>query len=269
MRGNRLNPVSYRVLEHLWQTHKYKKYYYPRPIHYFAKKHFLLYESYDGMIYRDYHKKNKGLYYKTIPMIAQRLADFHQTKKGLAKNRTIKEESGFLKTMLKKIKDHNQPFYPTALKATKIIKSYIKKNYQPKNFTLIHNDFQPNNIVYNTYGHNLGIIDYEPLCQFFPGIDLASFITHFKVRLKKYLSQKTLIALQRKFIRTYAKYTKAANLAKINQELPYFIMRSLLDIMAVAAVYLCLSQHRQHRRQFKQLIKYLEKEIKNLLLKIT
>ena len=265
MRGNRLNPTSYKILSYLWQTHGYKKYYYPRPIYYFKKQSFILYENYDGMIYRDYHRKSKYFFNKTVPMIAKRLADLHRTPKKMTKVRTLNDEFAHLEEILLKIKNNHQPYYSTASEVIAIIKNYIATNYQIKNFTLIHNDFQASNIIYNRYGKNMGIIDYEQFCVFFPTIDVVTFTTHLKTVVRNILPEQGQLALQKKFIKYYLKYTKQKNLAKIKRDLPYFMARSLLDIMAVSAVYLSLSRHDQQKEKFREFIAYLEKEIAKLL----
>lgn len=265
MRGNRLNPTSYKILQYLWNKHKYKRYYYPRPIHYFKKKHYILYENYDGMIYRDYHRKSKYFFNKTIPMIAKHLADLHKTKMLLAKKRTLKQEFNYLDEALAKIKEHDKKFYPTALKTAEIIKAYIRVNYNPKDFTLIHNDFQASNIIYNRYGQTLGFIDFEQFCQFFPGIDVATFIAHLQAMVRNLFSEKVIHSLQHKFIREYGKYTKKEILVRIEKDLPFFIARSFLDIIAVSAVYLNLSRKHDHKKNFRDFILYLEGELEKLL----
>ena len=201
MRGNRLNPTSYKIFQYLWNKHGYKNFYYPRPIHYFKKKQFILYENYNGMIYRDYHKKSKYFFNKTIPMIAKRLADLHQTKKSLAKKRTLKQEFAFLDTILEKIKEHNKKFYLPALKTIAIIKKYLQDRHNENDFTLIHNDFQASNIIYNRLGSHLGIIDYENFCQFFPAVDIATFITHLKATVKSLFPEETILAWQKNLLK--------------------------------------------------------------------
>ncbi|MBU1130905.1 phosphotransferase [Patescibacteria group bacterium] len=265
IRGNRLNPTSYKIIQHLWNKHKYKNYCYPRPIYYFKKKRFILYENYDGMIYRNYHKKGQYFFNKTIPMIAKRLADLHQAKTSLAKTRTLKQEFDYLDEILAKIKKHNKKFYPAAFKTADVIKAYIKINYEPKKFTLIHNDFQASNIIYNRRESTLGFIDFEQFCRFFPAADLATFIIHLQTAIHSLYPKKTIRSFQRKFIREYGKYTTKKNLAKIEEDLPYFTARCFIDILAVSNVYLNLSRKHKRRKQFKGFIKYLEEEIKNLL----
>ena len=77
--------------------------------------------------------------------------------------------------------------------------------------------------------------------------------------------EKTIKSFQRKFIKEYGKYTTKKNLAKIEKDLPYFIARCLIDILAVSSVYLSLSSKHKHRESFKSFIKYLENEIKQVL----
>ena len=264
-RGNRLNSTSYKILEKLWQKHKYTRYYYPRPIKYFPKKQFVLYENYGGMIHRDWPKKSAYHLNKTIPMIALRLAGLHNTKISFAKPKTLDQEISSINVILRKVKKNINKYHPTAEKAAKKLKKFLKNNYDKSKFVLSHNDFQSSNIIYNPKGAHIGIIDFEMMANFFPAADIANFNVQLITMIKNFFPAEKIIYFQNKFIKEYSLHVSQTRMDEIKKDLPYFETKSILDILALYSVYLSLRRGSHQEKILKNSIAYYYDRLKNLL----
>ena len=269
VRGNRLNRRSYKILQRLWQTHKFKKYYYPRPIYYFPKKQFVLYENFSGQVYRSWPDKNFNFYNKTLPLIALRLADLHTTKIASDKIITLNEKIHWIDDKLRKIKRHNFAYYEVSQQAAEKIKKFLKLHYAKSHLSLCHNDFQASNIIYNPHGPEIGIIDFELLGFFFPAADLANFNIQLLTVIKDSLPPKKIIHLQKKFIRSYKNNVGRQRTRQLENALPYFEAKSILDILALYTVQILGETEKTHVRYLKKAMAQLYGRLKNLNLTLT
>ena len=252
IRGNRLNPASYKTLKYLWATHGFKKYYYPRPLRYFAKKQYVLYESYQGEVYRSWPDKSYKFFNQTIPLIAQRLADLHQTKILSAKTLTYQDQAKTFKVMLGKIKKHNPKYLKPAEQAAEKIANYLKNNCVPPRLALCHNDFQSSNLIYDPYGPRIGIIDFELMANNLPAADIANFNIQLFSTIRNALPPVKIIALQQKFIKEYKKNISRKKNLEFEQDLPYFNAKSLIDLLALYSIQIKTETGKQRQNYLRQ-----------------
>jgi len=265
IRGNRLNPASYKTLTYLWTTHGFKKYYYPRPLCYFPKKQFILYESYQGEVYRSWPDKSFSFFNKTIPLIAQRLADLHQTKTLSSRTLTYQDQAKALKVMLGKIKKHNPKYLKPAEQAAKKITNHLKYNCTPGRLTLCHNDFQSSNLIYDPYGPRIGIIDFELMANFLPAADIANFNIQLISTIKNALPPGKIITLQQKFIKEYKKHLSRKKNLEFEQDLPYFNAKSLVDLISLYSIQIKTENAGQRKKYLQNAMAGHFKNLKKLL----
>lgn len=184
LRNKRLK--SYHILKALWETgFNVGPNVVPRPLAYIAPHHLLLYENYPGSSLMQKIESGQDEFLKKIETALDWLAAFHQKKpKTIPEaeydwNEEKKESEQLIKRLTEKYSNQADR---TRLLAQQILKTE-QKLLNPDNFSLVHGDFQPNNIL---LGENqIAVIDFNDAFLYEELFDLAYFTTQAEYMLKR------------------------------------------------------------------------------------
>lgn len=202
---------GYKIMKLLWDSDFRKGAFgVPRPLGYNFYLKQSLYEECPGEILYRRIEKNKNL--KTsFRKSAGWLAKLHrlQVKTG-AKTHSLRKEGAQIKKMKNLFSEISHRYHPfKSENFSGIVNAFwnLEKKYlKPKDFILIHNDFNPGNIILSkdrTY-----CIDFVDSCRFHPVTDLGTLLAYIHSPLsplisKHKFSQKIIEALEKKFVAEY------------------------------------------------------------------
>lgn len=255
VRGNRVKPSVYKIMSYLRQSFSHKeKGLIPRPLFYFDRLNYILYEELAGVVLRELDSRPNYLI-AAIPQAAANLALIHNLPARPGNSHHFQKEKAFLKTQLDKIKH----YYPAASKRANQLAGQLLKRYryicQKDYLTLTHGDFQPSNIIYNLRTKKIGIIDFSASEIFAPANDLAIFLTHLEAMEKHLLPYQKIKQMENIFLKNYFAQANKKNRHLVKIGLGFYQARTCLDIIATTLVFVGLNIS----PQFLSLINFLFK----------
>lgn len=203
--GKTIKERQFNLLKFLAKT-KVKRHI-PNYFDYFPHLKFSLSEDIGGKSARLF-EQNFSFWKRNLSKIAKVLVKFQEIEipdvflKSYSKNR----EKEFVRDVLEKIKSYSL----RDVKKYEKIKNYYIKNlfskcWKKNLFSFCHFDFQPSNTFYVKKTRNFVLLDFDLAKKFHPALDLANFWVHFYVMARYHFSQKKVLSLCDKFLRSYFK----------------------------------------------------------------
>ncbi|MEK9181216.1 MAG: aminoglycoside phosphotransferase family protein [Patescibacteria group bacterium] len=156
----------------------------PRPLGYFSDLRLLLYENVNGRSLIDAFKHPAEIYLKKIEAAIDWLADFHQKKTKNIPEAIFnwQQEQDEFNRLLKQL---TTKYAPQAEEITRVVELLLQREktlLRPETFSLIHGDYQPNNIIFTQA--QTAVIDFNDALLYDELFDLAYFLTQAKFMLK-------------------------------------------------------------------------------------
>ncbi|MFA5413592.1 MAG: phosphotransferase [Patescibacteria group bacterium] len=245
----------------------------PRPLEFYAPLQAYLYEEAEGVTLKNFIRSENwqiNKFYKSIPAIIRALKKVHgvKIKPVYAKGNYKKDIEDGIRQWL----DIINKYYPAgSVRALEIVKSLeaIKKKYKNilfnrSNYSIIHGDFQNDNIIIGERG-KISFIDLADSKFFNPLDDLASFLIQSEMHFK-YVRPKNYAALTEKLKKiVYASYF--GKKAKLQDELQieFFSAKDILRIITfISFTQRAWQTVNDHSKTMDDLLSFAESRIKNI-----
>lgn len=234
VRGNHVKKDAYKLMVYLWREFlKKNQYAIPKPLYYFDKIDYILYKEFRGEILRDFDA-DKEVLKKTFPLVGRRLAQLHTFKTPKINLFPIDHETEFLAKIYQKINDYAPDQKKPYQKLIDKLLALENRVYQPKLFTINHDDFQASNIIYDKRSQNIGLIDFAFSNLYTPANDVGTFLAHLVTMLNPRFNQKEIVFFQKLFLESYLKYLPQNLKQAVLKNLEIFRVRNALNILSVA-----------------------------------
>ncbi len=243
VRGNTIDADTYKLMKFIFENNK-KNLISPRPLHYFARIPYILYEETPGKRLREISFKS-NLFKILLRKTAISLATLHNLP--LPKVRTTKiKEVSYFKEVRAKIKKYDPANY-------KVISSYTREylktasiKFKGSKKVLSHNDLQASNIIV-TPKNEIALIDFTLSSLFFPSFDVANFLVHLRIMLKGVISHKKINQLQNIFLNNYLKTVKKSLGRQVEKNVKLAQVRAALDIWTITATLMGAKDKNRHK----------------------
>jgi thiamine kinase-like enzyme len=247
---------SYKAIKILWKKgFSFGQYLIPRPLNYSFYLNQFLYEEVPGQTLYTFIAKKKNLK-SVLKRSAQWLARLH----GLKIKRGIKSYSlGNEKKQIQEIKKlfremvlYYKPFREDFSQILNKLWEEEKKYLHPKDFILIHNDFNPGNIILER--EKIASIDFVLSLRFHPLIDVVALMTYLDSPISPLISRykfkpKVTDELKKIFLKEYCRRAKI-NPQKIKREISLLEARSVL-VMAMNILKLALAWRKKNKYKWR------------------
>jgi len=225
---------SFHILQALWRNGFHTEIFgIPQPIGYFPEFGMLLYRNIPGTSLMESFEHGKNHYQEKIKSAIDLLIEFHAKKPPAVPEAHFfwyKEKGSFeklIETICTKYTAHCHRIKQVAA----LLLASEKEILDPKSFTLVHGDFQPNNIIFSEDG-KASLIDFNDAYLFDELYDLAYFTTQVTFMLTR-LNQTDLTPfLQEQTIYYCSKRGIEFN-ELIHKKMALFRAKTLLSIKAL------------------------------------
>lgn len=196
--------IEFKILEYLQNSGYLGFFLLPRPLFYFKKEKFILYEDVSGEpIYILPKEEILSLLEKRTDLLAGFLISLHKTKPP-AKKYNIKndeiEAKKFEKEFLKFLPRFKNLIKETVSGILKGKRFYLKNI--PSSF-FIHNDFTFGNLIWQREKDTFGLIDFSESCYYDPLADVGIFLAQMDYLNFLTGKEKLIEKIQEKFTRKY------------------------------------------------------------------
>lgn len=225
----------------------------PKPLGYFEDLHLLLYKNLPGPSLMQEFERGEGKYGEKIEKCVDWLIKFHSTKLSnlpkiyYAWDDEVAKFRHLEKDLVKKF-GHLQGRITAAVSA---LADNEKKLLQPEKFTLVHGDFQPNNILMQN--GQTAVIDFND--AFF--YDELFDIVYFKIQTRFMLQRLGRQARDAELEKTFQRYLKTCGIVQdglVEKKIALFTAKTLLRIKV-------LTSHELGSRLLEQIEAYVQKTI--------
>lgn len=156
----------------------------PRPLGYFEEFHMLLYENFPGQTLMQQFQQGRNDFLPKIKKSLDWLACFHNSKPQMAEeaHSGAEDELRDFKILIVHLCEKFNTQAERIDKLSQAIQTIQKEMLTPDKYTLVHGDFQPNNIL--TDGQTTTVIDFNDSFLYDELFDLTYFITQTRFMFK-------------------------------------------------------------------------------------
>ncbi len=223
-KNNNMAKKSYLATKTIWKNTSFGKEIIPNPLNYFDKYQIFFYENVEGVSFSELLKKEELSHEDKIikiEKIAEHLAMLHKVNiKNISRNKLMQYEGVFLYLddlnayLRKSPEDYKKRIRKIIFKTKKEIKNNIFKQR-----SLIHGDFQIENLIFN--GENIKFIDFDDCEINDPLIDVGNFLVqmYYGGVMGTYIDEYRLL-----FLEFYLNYNEKIKRKDLNKRLNLYII---------------------------------------------
>lgn len=203
--------LSYRAMKTLWEYGLQKgRYSVPRPLIYRPSVKQFLYEEFPGKTLYQIMESRHDDINAHLQDAARWLAKLHNLRiQKSVPTRTLRNEEQWIKNLKALFREVKRDKI-TPLDVTTLLRELWEREralFQPSGFILIHNDFNPGNII---IGKKIGCIDFVDSCRFHPLVDVGTMLAYLHspispLVVKHRLNEKNIKRFQDTFLKTYTR----------------------------------------------------------------
>jgi len=205
------------------------------PLGYFPEHHLFIYKNISGQsLYDKLQYSERAEWEQKIPNAIDWLAEFHEKKSVNIPSIKfdLKEEPKKFLGIIATLKYKYEEQADLIKKVAKKIEENEKSLLNPKNFSLVHGDFQPDNIIFTDFPSLTYCIDFNDSMLYDELYDLIYFATQTQ-EMKKRIDGTNIEKITDGAVKIYLNKKKIKTTKQLEQKMQLFRIKTLLQIKAV------------------------------------